>query len=169
MYFKDLDFENNGITDNQRGFIKELSEMLEHYDFPLIAIDKAKITNEIDRNDKYLNVSLPHKTEKGFDLSIAMNDKEIIVFFADAHNYFDLFSDGDEWINEAVGFISQMLQGKFEVCTFYRGNKIFKEKIYYTNETGEKELISSCGYFNIAFFNPFIKARQEIKKISFLV
>lgn len=167
-YFKDFNSLNNIITDNQRNFIKELSEMFEHYAFPFIATDSVKITNEIDKSGKYINVSLFHKTEKGFDLSIAMNDKEIIVFLADAHHHFDRFSDGDKWIKEAVDFISLMLQGRFEVQTFYRGNKIIKEKIYYTKDNGEKELISSIGYFNIAFFNPFIKARQEVKRISFM-
>ncbi len=168
MLFKDFNFLNNAITDNQRNFIEEFSGRFEHCDFPSIDTDKVKITNEIDKKDTYLNVSLPHKTEKGFNLSIAMNDKEIIVFFANSHNHFEQFSDGDEWIKEAVNFISLMLQGRFEVQTFYRDNKIFKEKIFYINDNGEQELISSTGYFNIAFFNPFIKVRQEVKRISFI-
>lgn len=167
MYFKDLNFQSVVATDNQRRFIKELSEMLEHYAPPLIALYMAKITLEVDKNEEYLKVSLPHKNDESFNLWVAVYDIEVIVFFGDAHQHFEKYGEGNEWIIEAITFILEILKGKLVIHTFYKGDKNIKVKMYFINENGEKELISICSYLNFTFFNPFLKVKEEIQMISF--
>lgn len=163
MYFKDFNMQSIVATDNQRLFIIKLSVMLEHLCPPLIAEDKVKIAQETDRNGEYLKVSLPHKIKVDFDLWAAVYDIEVIVFFGDAHQHFY----EDEWILDAVSFISKILQGKLEIHTFYKGNKQVKVEMYFINKNREMELISSCTYLNFPLFNPFLKEREEVVKISF--
>lgn len=163
MYFIGFDLNNAMATDHQRSFIIELSEMIGHYDFPLLAVDKTKITYEIDKNGDYLKVSLPHRNDESFDLWVAIYDAEAIVFFGNAHQHFE----GNEWILKTVSFIIKILHGKLEIHTFYKEKKIISMKTYFVNDSGNREFLSSKKFFSLELYNPFIKTREEIKRTSF--
>ena len=168
MYFKNFSFSNLA-TDNQRNFIESLSKKLEYFNPPLIDFEEVKITDELDKDVKYLKVTIPHKLNKEINLWIAVYDEEVIVFFSDAHQHFVLFSENKEWIIEAVYFVSQILSGKFQIHTFYKGNKVIKVKTYFIDNNGEKELVSLCGYPTLAMLNPLAKAREKLEIVSFFL
>ncbi|MDV3427532.1 MAG: hypothetical protein LIR50_10915 [Bacillota bacterium] len=166
MYFRDFSFDNL-TTDNQRRFIEALSKKLEYMDPPLIAFEEVKITDVSDKDGKYLKVIIPHKLKKEFNLWIAVYDKEVIVFFSEAHEHFELYGENDEWIIDAVYFVSHILSGKVEIHTFYKGNKVIKVRTYFIDNPREKELLSSCGHLTLMLLNPFARAREETERVSF--
>lgn len=166
MYFRNFSFDNKA-TDNQRRFIEALSRKLEYINPPLIAFEEVKITDVTDKDGKYLKIILPHKSKKEFSLCIAVYDEEIVIFFLDAHEHFEMYGKNDEWIIDAVYFISQIFSGKFEIHTFYKGNKVIKTRTYIIDSIGEKEILSSCSYLTTALLNPFARVREETERVSF--
>lgn len=166
MYFIDFIFQIS-TCDNQRNFIEALSKKLEYINPPLIDFEEVEITDVSDKDGKYLKVTIPHKLNKEFNLWIALYDEEVIVFFSEAHQHFEIYGENKEWITEAVNFVSQILSGKVQIHTFYNGNKVIKVKTYFIDNNGEKELVSSCGYLTLALLNPLAKAREEEEIVSF--
>lgn len=165
MYFYDFDFGDPGMTETQMRFITDLSAVLKQYN---LRQDQVESQKKLDNKEEYFEIKILHKTEQNYNLCIALTATGVIVFFADAHYHFDKFSTDDNWLSEAVRFILHIMQGKMEVHTYYKGNKIFKELIYYCNDDAKKEVVSSSYNFNRALFNPFAKVKVRAVTISYI-
>ena len=170
MYFKDFDFEKL-MTANQISFVEALSRKLEFMDPPLIAYEEIKLAIQKDKHGEYLKIFIPHKKEKKYDLIVKIYDKMIIVYFLNTNKEFKYDRENDninnEWIIEAVYFISEIIKGKYEIHIFYKGNKVTKVKMYTANNIGEKEFVFCSIYVNKSFLNPFAKVREISERISF--
>lgn len=166
MELEDFTLKNTA-TSNQTIFIQELLKMIEYYNPPMLSKEQINIIHKSDRRGEYLEISLPHRLEDSFKLWITVYDTEIIVFFNDAHEHFEQYDESNEWILEAVGFLSEVLLGSLETLIYYKGKKAIKVRTYFVNQNGEKELVSSCSFLCLALLNPFQKVRKVMKKVTF--
>ncbi len=169
MYFSNLNIKD--ISHNQEKFVRLLADLLIH--FKDLQIESSETLAKIieDKASKFLELTIPHKIDKEIEITIAVYDEEIIVFYWTGHTHFDPSpfeeDEGDYWIEDAVGFISELLQGNFEIVTTFKGDIPTKVVVYYLTENGEKELVSSTRNLNIATFNPLLNKRKVVKRVSY--
>lgn len=169
-----MEYESKEIwqmTSNQKRFIEELKRKIDHLDPPLIAEEGMILTHQIDKDGKYMRVDIRHRQEKEFDLWVAVYDSEIIVFFSVAHEHFNLpeeDNESDEWILDAIMFITNILEGRYEIESVYKGNKVVATRVYCVEEGKQREEIGYSIYFSLTLLNPFKISRIESKRISFI-
>ena len=166
MNYSDFNYENDD-NDDRVEFLIELSDMLTYLNPPLVDFDETEITSETYGSGDYFKVIIPHKINKNINLSISVYPTEIIVFFSKQYIHFEHYEEIEEKMIEAICFISELLLGKVEICSYYKGDKLIKVNVYYLNEENKKELIIAGKHSKFAMLNPFSKISTHNEKITF--
>lgn len=166
MYFDNCNLQDIS-TDAGRKFIKNLSNLLESLNPPLIDRERLEIDCKVDNKDEYIEIFIPHKTKEFLDLSIYFDEIEITVQLGHSSFRFQEYRDDNQRIDDVISLILKIMQITIEVNTFYKGKELVKIQPYFLSESGKKEPLQ-CSYWNLlTLINPFIKARKIVEKGSF--
>jgi hypothetical protein len=166
LYFDNFNLQEVSI-ESGKVFIKKLSDLLASLNPPLIDRKKIKIVCEFNNNDEYIEISIPHRTNRIFDLLIYFDEIESTVQLAYANFHFQEYREDNRRIEDVMTLILKIMQVNIEVNVFYKGEKIVKIKPYFLND-GDKKEPFQCSYWNLlSLINPFLKGHKVVERGSF--
>jgi hypothetical protein len=166
LYFENFNIKDIS-TDIGKGFIENLSHLLECLNPPLVDKEKIEIRRSLVNNEEYIKVYIPHKTKRVFDLLIEHDELESTVKLADANFHFQEYEDDNERIEDVINLVSKIMQSTIQIHTFYKGGKIIIRSPYLVSNDGKKEPFQTSFHNLLTLINPFLMIRKAVERDSF--
>jgi len=132
-------------------FVKTIKEILATY-------PEVKHTWSIDDDEDHCILDIPKQKNDGFDITVEVFPKEIIIIAAGAHIHFDLKESYEKLVQSSFGLVRDLLSPNMRIREMLSANRPYKwyiETLHSTKWTVEE----SNGLF---FWNYFGKKSEKI-------
>jgi hypothetical protein len=158
----------SGLAPGQRGLVDELMELLSRLQPPQLIAEEMTF----QRANGSLLITLPHHTQRDYAIRVEATQRGATVRFGNGAKEiyaFEGFLENVSWSTLVVGCIDELLHGKREVRTTFRGTSIVRVEVYDIDEKGRMSLASAEERPRRAReWRPFARALIEVRRVSYM-
>jgi hypothetical protein len=162
------------LSANQRAFLYQLAEMVETVK-PAGVLPQG-MTGALDHD--VLRITIPHRSDTDLEIDISADDREIVIGTLGDHHHFsaDWGEDYTPWREEhphpwysyAVGYVADLLQGRAEIETTYKGRLPVHTKVTHFDDKSEVLGICHEGIPLVWRLLILPRTRREVRRPTFI-